>query len=82
MDTNKASNPFSNLRNKYGGESVKLLRDWENIVRKMVDFRNHRRFSLRCIKVKNTHVSCKLKNSPNSRKSYQIFHKADKTTYV
>ena len=68
MDTNKVSNLFSCLRNKYGGENVKLLRNWENIVKKMMDFRNHRRFTLRYIKVGITPVSCKLKNPFNSRK--------------
>ena len=81
MNTNKVSNLFSYLRNKYGGESVRLLRNWEIVVKKMVEYTNHRRFTLRCIKVGNTPVSCKLKNPINSRKSYHIIHKAEKQLF-
>ena len=46
MDTNKVSNLFSHLNDKYGGEIVRLLRNWEFIVKKMmVDYRNHRRYT-------------------------------------
>ena len=39
---------------------------------------NHRRFTLKCIKTGITPVSCKLKNPIKTRKSYDIFHKAEK----
>ena len=53
---------------------------WEIIVKKMVDYRNHRRFTIKCIKASITPVSCKLKNplSHKSSRSYQIIHKAEK----
>ena len=38
MDTNKDSNLFKYLRDKYGQDSVKLLRNWEFIVKKMADY--------------------------------------------
>ena len=44
----------------------------------MADNRNHRRFTLKCIKVSVAPVSCKLKNLLKSRKSYVIIHKAEK----
>ena len=46
----------------------------------MVDYRNHRQCTLRCIKASISPVSCKLKAPPSSRssKSYQIIHKAEK----
>ena len=50
MDSNKVSNLFSYLKDKYGEDSVRLLRMWEFTVKKMMDNRNHRRFTLRCIK--------------------------------
>ena len=77
MDTNKVSNLFSYLRDKYGEKSVGLLRNWEFIVKKMADFRNHRMFTLRCIKVEITPVSCILKNHLNYWNSYHIIHKAE-----
>ena len=50
MDINTVSNLFGYLNDKYGEECVTLLRNWEFTVKKMVDYRNHRRFMLRCIK--------------------------------
>ena len=46
----------------------------------MADYRNHRRFMLKCIKASITSISCKLKNplSYKSSRSYQIIHKAEK----
>ena len=50
------------------------------IVKKMADYRNHRRFTIKCIKASITPISCKLKNpiSYKSSRSYQIIHKAEK----
>ena len=80
MYTDKDSNLISDLRTKYGEESVRLFRRWEIIVKKMADYRNHRRFTIKCIKASITPVSCKLKNplSHKSSRSYQIIHKAEK----
>ena len=78
MYTNKDSNLISYLRTKYGEESVRILRKWEITVKKMMSFRNHRRFTLKCIKARITPVSCKLKNSLKPRKSYNIIQKAEK----
>ena len=80
MYTDKDSNLRSDLETKYGEGSVNPIRKWEITVKKMVDYRNNRRFMLRCIKASITTVSCKLKNplSSKSRKSYQIINKAEK----
>ena len=80
MYTDKDSNLISDLRTKYGEESVRLFRKWEIIVKKMADYRNHRRFTIKCIKASITPISCKLKNplSYKSSRSYQIIHKAEK----
>ena len=61
MYTDKDSNLLIDLRNNYGENSVRLFRKWEIITKKMVDYRNHRRFMLKCIKASITPVSCKLK---------------------
>ena len=42
---------------------VKLLYEWEDLVRKMLDFGNHRRFTIRCLKTGITPVSYKRKNT-------------------
>ena len=52
MDINKVSSLYIYLRDKYGTDSVKLLRFWEVTVKKMVDYRNHRRFTFICIKAR------------------------------
>ena len=46
----------------------------------MVDYRNHRHFTLRCIKVRITPVSCKIKNPIQFKtaRSYYIIHKAER----
>ena len=61
MYTDKDSNLISDIRNKYGENSVRLFRKWEITTKKMADYRNHRRFMLKCIKASITPVSCKLK---------------------
>ena len=74
----KVSNLFSYLKEKYGDDGVRLLRLCAFIVKKMADNRNHRGFTLRCIKAGITPVSCKIRNPLNSSRSYQIIHKAKK----
>ena len=80
MYTDKDSNLISDLRTKYGEESVRYFRKWEIIFKKMADYRNHRRFTLKYIKASITPISCKLKNplSYKSSRSYKIIHKAGK----
>ena len=80
MYTDKDSNLISDLRTNYGEESVRLFRKWEIIVKKMADYRKHRRFTIKCIKASITPISCKLKNPLlyKSSRSYQIVHKAEK----
>ena len=80
MYTDKDSNLLIDLRNNYGENSVRLFRKWEITTKKMADYMNHRRFTLKCIKASITPVSCKLKAPPSFRssKSYQIIHKAEK----
>ena len=64
MYTNKDSNLLSILRTNYGENSVRTLRKWEITMKKMADYRNYRRSTLRCIKASITPVSCKLKAPP------------------
>ena len=78
MYTDKDSNLISDLRTKYGEEGVRSIRKWEITIKKMADYRNHRRFMLRCIKASITPVSCKLKNPLKTKKSYNIIHKVEK----
>ena len=78
MYANKDSNLISYLRTKHGEENVRLLRKWEITVKKMADYKNHRRFTLKCIKASITPVGHKLKNPLMTKRSYEIIHKAEK----
>ena len=78
QDIYKVSNLHCHLKKTCGEESVKLFQNWENIVKKMRDFWNHRMFTLRCIKVGISPVSCKLMNPMKTPQSYHIIHKAKK----
>ena len=60
-------------------EIAKTFREWDDLVKKIADFKNHRRFMLRCIKVGITPVSCRLKTSIRTSKSYQTIKKSKRT---
>ena len=49
------------IKSKYGKEGVNNLRWWEKLEMKMADFKNHRRFTLRCLSQGLVPVSIKLK---------------------
>ena len=44
----------------------------------MADFGNHRRFTLKCLVIGITQVSCKLKNTIRTPRSYEIIKKVEK----
>ena len=66
------------LENEFGRESVAILRDWEHHVKKLADFKNHRRFTLRCISEKITPVSLKLKGNIPTKRGREIIERAEK----
>ena len=78
MYTIKDVNLISYLSTRYGEDCVRLLRKWEITLKKMADYRNHRRFTLKHIKAGITRVSSKLKNPLKTRNSYDIIHKVEK----
>ncbi len=59
------------IRNKYGKESLKQVRIYERMARKVADFRNHLRFHLMCLK-----EDCMLRSIRLS--SNVTGHRADK----
>ena len=50
--------------------------------KKMVDYRNHRRFTLRCIKAGITPVNCSIRKPFKTLKGYQIIHKDEKNFFM
>ena len=66
------------FRSEYGKESVTLLCQWERIEGKMVDFKNNRRFSLRCLSEDVIPVSIKLRSNIRTPKGQYIIRRAEK----
>ena len=71
-------NIHTHLRSEYGIESVGILQCWERIKSKMVDFKNHRRFSLRCLSEDVIPVSINLKSNIRTPKAQYIIRRAEK----
>ena len=66
------------LNKEFGEESVFLLQQWEKIENKMADFRNHRRFSLRCLKREVIPVSIRLKTNIKTIRGLEIITKTER----
>ena len=60
------------LDKEFGRESVILLWQWEKYEKKMADFCNHRRFSLRWLKYDAIPVSVRLKTNIRTTKGLEI----------
>ena len=71
-------NLHSHLNEEFGEESVFLLRQWEKIEKKMADFCNHRRFSLRCLKKDIIPVSIRLKTNIRTVRGMEIIRKTER----
>ena len=71
-------NIHAQITSAYGKENVKTLQQWEKFEYKMVDFSNHRRFSLRCLSKDLIPVSVRLKSNVKTAKGRQIIKKAER----
>ena len=70
-------NIHTELRAKYGQESVKIYRQWEKFECKMADFLNHRHFSLRCLSKGLIPTSVRLKSNIKTPKGKYIIKKPE-----
>ena len=66
------------MKEEYCQRSVFLLRLWENLEKKMANYRNHQRFSIRCLKSEVIPVSIRLKTNIKTSKGLQIIRRAEK----
>ena len=66
------------LNIEYGKESVKKFCQWEKYEKKMADFTNHRRFTLRCLAEDLVPVSICLKQNIKTPKGLQIIRKVER----
>ena len=72
-------NIHNHLILQYGREMNQNFCRWEKLEMKMVDFSNHRRFSLRCLSEGFIPTSIKLKSNIRTSKGQQIIYKAEKS---
>ena len=66
------------IKEEFGEESVLKLRLWGKIEKKMADYRNHKRFSIKCLKKEIIPVSIKLKTNIYTKKASDIIRRAEK----
>ena len=78
MKSNRMRNIHAKLISEYGQVSVRILRQWEKLELKMVDFQNHQRFTLRCLSKDLIPVSIKLKTTVKTPKGIYIVRKAER----
>ena len=67
------------IRQEYGQENVKIFRKLERTEKKMANFKNHRRFLLRCLDKNIIPVSLKLRSNIKTPKAIQIIRKTERT---
>ena len=70
-------NIHAHIIQEYGQESVRIFRQWEKMEMKMADFKNHRRFTLRCLSKGIVPVSIKLNSTVKTPKCIYIVRKAE-----
>ena len=58
--------------------TVKTFRQWEKLAIKMAEFKNHRRFTLRCLSKGLIPTSIKLKTKVHTPKGNEILRKAER----
>ena len=78
MKSNRMRNIHSYLVSEYGKESVEIYWRWEIYEYKMVDFQNHRCFSLRCLSKDVIPTSVRLKSNIRTPKAKYIIRKAER----
>ena len=66
------------IKEEFGEESVLKLQLWEKIEKKMANYRNHRRFSIKSLKQEVIPVSIKLTTNIHTVKASEIIRKAEK----
>ena len=71
-------NIHQHIKAEYGLENVRLFWQWEKLECKLVDFKNHGRFLLRCLSADIIPVSIRLRSNIKSPKGFNIIKRAEK----
>ena len=78
MLSNRKRSIHQYIRQEYSKDNVKIFRKLERTEKKMVDFKNHRRFLLRCLDNNIIPVSLKLKSNLKTPKAIKIIRKTER----
>ena len=76
--SNRMRSLHMHLSIEYDRESVKIFHQWEKYERKMADFANHRRFTLRCLSKGLVPVNIHLQKNITTPKDLQIIKRAER----
>ena len=76
---NRMRNLLKLINDRFGKEALAILRKYEGLNIKICDYKNHWRFSLRCMSNDLVPVSLKLKNIVWTYKSDCIIHRAERS---
>ena len=66
------------MKEEYGQESIFLLWQWEKLEKKMADYRNHLRFTIKCLKSEIIPASVRVRTNVQMSRGLQIIRKAEK----
>ena len=80
-DTTTEWEIYTTLEENHGKESLHLLWERESLQIKDIDYKNHNKFSLRCLRKDFVPVSVKLKSTIKTRRAKQAMHKAERQLF-
>ena len=66
------------MKEELGQRGIFLLQQWERLEKKMANYRNHLRFTIRCLKNEVIPVSIRLKTNDKASKGLQIIRRAER----
>ena len=66
------------ITTEFGMENVAILRKWEQLEKKIANFKNHSRFTLRCLSQKITPNSLRLKSNIKTSRGKRIIENAER----
>ena len=67
------------INERHGKEAITIFRKYERLNMKICDFKNHKRFTLRCLNDDLIPVSLRLKNNVRTYRSDCIIHRAERS---
>ena len=77
--TNRMRDLLDLINERHGKEAIAIFRKYERLNMKICNFKNHRRFSLRCLSDDLIPVSLRLKNNVRTYISDCIIHRAERS---